>query len=152
MVELSVSDRLKVYTRYIGQRVILTGKETEVETLEGIITGVNSRGIQINVENQTRWVPIYENFELYDIKLVLKPLKMLTETIRKTANSLPIQNFITQYYIQLGFDMPMFFSPEHPGNCRYISELGMAVYSSDDNFKEDLPSKNFQHLTVVTSN
>ncbi|MFD2163534.1 hypothetical protein ACFSJU_14085 [Paradesertivirga mongoliensis] len=152
MVELSISDRLKVYTRYIGHKVILTSKEVGVDTVEGVLMGVNSHSIQISIEKQNRWIPLYDNFELYDIKLVLKPLKMLTETIRETANRLPIQNFITQYYVQLGFDMPMFFSPEHPGNCRYITELGMAVYSSDDNFKEDLPSRNFQHLTVVTSN
>lgn len=145
MVELSISDRLKVYTRYIGHTVILTGKEAGFQTIEGTLIGVNSNSIQISIESQKRWVPIYENFELYDIKLILKPLKMLTEAIRETANSLPIQNFITQYYIQLGFDMPMFFSPEHPGNCRYISELGMAVYHFDENFEEDLQSRKLHH-------
>lgn len=76
--------------------------------------------------------PLYDNFELYDIKLVLKPLRMLTENIKDTANKLPVQNFITQYYVQLGFDMPMFFSPGHPDNCRYIEELGLATYAENE--------------------
>jgi hypothetical protein len=82
----------------------------------------------VNINNQNRWIPLYENFELYEIILVLKPLKLLTEEIKKTANNLPVQNFITQYYIQLGFDMPMFFSPGHPANCKYVEELGLASY------------------------
>jgi hypothetical protein len=56
---------------------------------------------------------------------------MLTEKIKQTANNLPVQNFITQYYIQLGFDMPMFFSPDHPDNCKYVAELGLATYEEE---------------------
>ncbi|MBC8052607.1 MAG: hypothetical protein H7Y13_06045 [Sphingobacteriaceae bacterium] len=132
MIRLSIADRLKVYTRYIGQKVILTGKEATFGSEEGVLTGVNTSGIQVNINRQSRWIPLYDNFELYEIKVVLKPLRMLTENIKDTANNLPVQNFITQYYIQLGFDMPMFFSPGHPANCRYIEELGMASYTPQE--------------------
>ncbi|WP_423149783.1 hypothetical protein, partial [Rubrolithibacter danxiaensis] len=79
--------------------------------------------------------------EFYEIKLLLKPLSRLTEAIKQTANSLPIQNFITQYYIQLGFDMPVFIAPNHPANCKYVAELGLASYTIEDELlKEELIS------------
>lgn len=129
MANLSISERLKVYTRYIGQKVVLISRNGDSEKQVGVLTGVKECSIQLNIDNQSRWIPLYDDFELYDIKLVLKPLKMLTENIKQTANSLPVQNFITQYYIQLGFDMPMFFSPDHPGNCKYAEELDLATYA-----------------------
>lgn len=139
MNKLSIAERLKVYTRYIGQRVILTGQDVNAENQLGILTGVKENSIQLNINNQSRWVPLYDDFELYDIKLVLKPLKSLTDSIKQTANSLPVQNFITQYYIQLGFDMPVFFSPDHPQNCKYAEELGLATYDTVEKyFQQDL--------------
>lgn len=129
MANLSISERLKVYTRYIGQKVVLISRNGYSEKQVGVLTGVKEYSIQLNIDNQSRWIPLYDDFELYDIKLVLKPLRMLTENIKQTANSLPVQNFITQYYIQLGFDMPMFFSPDHQGNCKYAEELGLATYT-----------------------
>ena len=92
---------------------------------------MNTTSIQVTSQNQTRWIPLYDDFDIYSVKLVLKPLKLLTEEIRETANNLPIQNFITQYYIQLGFDMPMFFTPNHPCNCKYVIELGLAKYMEE---------------------
>jgi len=130
MAKLSISDRLKVYTRYIGQTVVLISRNGCSEEQVGVLTGVKEFSIQLNIDNHSRWIPLYDDFDLYDIKLVLKPLRMLTERIKETANNLPVQNFITQYYIQLGFDMPMFFSPDHPGNCKYVEELGLATYSN----------------------
>jgi hypothetical protein len=131
MNRLSVSERLKIYTRYIGQAIILKGNELRGIKQTGILSGVNSTSIQVTIHNQSRWIPLYDDFQIYDIKLVLKPLKQLTENIIHTANNLPVQNFITQYYIQLGFDMPMFFSPDHPENCKYVAELGLAVYTEE---------------------
>ncbi len=135
MANLSISDRLKVYTRYIGQTVVLISRNGYSEEQVGVLTGVKEFSIQLNIDNHSRWIPLYDDFDLYDIKLVLKPLRMLTERIKETANNLPVQNFITQYYIQLGFDMPMFFSPDHPGNCKYVEELGLATYSNADEIR-----------------
>lgn len=132
MTNLSISDRIKVYTRYIGHKVVLISGNGYSERQIGILTGVKEFSIQLSIDGQSRWIPIYDDFDLYDIKLVLKPLRMLTEHIKETANNLPVQNFITQYYIQLGFDMPMFFSPDHPENCKYVEELGLATYSDVD--------------------
>lgn len=132
MEKVSAAEKLKVYTRYIGQKVILLAQDTTAHQQEGLLTGVNLHSIQVTINNQSRWIPLYDDFELYDIKLVLKPLKLLTDSIKQTANNLPVQNFITQYYIQLGFDMPVFFSPGHPGNCMYAKELGLAVYDTEE--------------------
>jgi hypothetical protein len=43
---------------------------------------------------------------------------------------LPVQAFITPYYQSLGFDMPVFISPGHPCNCKYVHELELADYRS----------------------
>jgi hypothetical protein len=128
MNQLSIQERLKVYTRYIGQTIVLRNKNGDFAEQIGKLTGVSCSSIQITVRGQSRWIPLYEDFDIYDITLLLKPLRLLTDQIKETANSLPVQNFITQYYIQLGFDMPMFFAPGHPANCKYVAELGLAVY------------------------
>jgi hypothetical protein len=128
MNQLSVSERLKIYTRYIGQKVVLSGHNVFSDTQIGELSGVNSSSIQVAIKGQSRWIPLYDDFDIYEIKLLLKPLRLLTDSIKETANSLPVQNFITQYYIQLGFDMPMFFAPGHPLNCKYVEELGLATY------------------------
>lgn len=136
MNKLSISERLKIYTRYIGQKVILMGQNVNSEIQVGLLTGVKASSIQLTINHQSRWIPLYDDFELYDIKLVLKPLKMLTDSIKQTANNLPVQNFITQYYIQLGFDMPVFLSPDHPENCKYVEELGLATYCPVEEYLE----------------
>src|SRR2546430_10759526 len=77
-----------------------------------------------------RWIPFYDNFVVCEVKLLLKPLKELTPTIVATANSLPVKAFIPTYYQQLGFDVPVFISPGHACNCRYVQELNLADYRS----------------------
>ncbi len=135
-MRLTVKEKLKIYTRYIGQKVVLRDVNEMIEEQIGVLIGVNRSGIQVQVGRISRWVPLYEEFEVYQIQLLLKPLKTLTEDIKNTANSLPIQNFITQYYVELGFDMPVFISPNHPANCKYVAELGLANYESKLNQKE----------------
>jgi hypothetical protein len=131
MNNLTASERLKIYTRYIGQKVLLISTESVIDEQIGVLTGVKNSGIQVTVGETNRWIPLYDDFELYKIKLLLKPLSKLTDSIKQTANNLPIQNFITQYYIQQGFDMPVFIAPDHPANCKYVAELDMAIYSSE---------------------
>ncbi|WP_423149768.1 hypothetical protein [Rubrolithibacter danxiaensis] len=141
MNKLSVSERLMIYTRYIGQRILLIDQNGIVDEQVGILTGIKDSGINVTIDKQSRWIPLYDHFEFYEIKLLLKPLSRLTEAIKQTANSLPIQNFITQYYIQLGFDMPVFIAPGHPANCKYVAELGLATYSTETELlKEELIS------------
>jgi hypothetical protein len=150
MVTLNISERLNVYTRYIGQQLVLKSENDEQLVK---LTGVSSSAIQVLYKNQNRWIPLYQDFDIYEIKLLLKPLRLLTDQIKETANSLPVQNFITQYYVQLGFDMPMFFAPNHPGNCMYVAELGLAVYA-DEYTEQTHINKNslkYGHLTVQAS-
>ena len=130
MEKLTVPEKLKIYTRYIGQKVLLIGSENINEEQIGILTGIKDSGVQVRINNLNRWIPLYDDFELYEIKLLLQPLSRLNDRIKQKANNLPIQNFITQYYIQLGFDMPVFIAPDHPANCKYVQELGLAIYSS----------------------
>lgn len=131
MIKLTISERLKIYTRYIGQMMIL--KRRDLASGEQIVrlTGVNTTAVQVTAQHNSRWIPLYDDFEIYEIQLLLKPLRLLTDQIKERANSLPVQNFITQYYIQLGFDMPVFIEPGHPANCKYAHELGLAVYSEE---------------------
>jgi hypothetical protein len=132
MDKLTASERLKIYTRYIGQKVLLINAEEMVEERVGILSGVKDSGIQVSFNDCSRWIPLYDDFELYQIKLLLRPLSKLSDNIKQTANNLPIQNFITQYYVQLGFDMPVFIAPDHPANCKYVEELGLAIYSTEE--------------------
>lgn len=134
MEKLKVSERLKIYTRYIGQQVLLISSENTYEKKLGVLTGIKDTAVQVRVDHINRWIPLYDDFELYEIKLLLKPLSRLSDRIKQKANNLPIQNFITQYYIQLGFDMPVFLAPDHPANCKYVKELGLAIYNSKEEY------------------
>jgi len=126
---LNTTEQLIIFSRYIGQQVMITSLLNDQITF-GALTGVKQNGIQVNIDNITRWIPLTDNFKVCEIKLLLKPLKKLTTVITTTANSLPVQAFITPYYQQLGFDMPVFISPGHVCNCQYVQELGLADYRS----------------------
>ncbi|WP_423148618.1 hypothetical protein [Rubrolithibacter danxiaensis] len=140
MVFLTISERLQIYTRYIGQKVILIHKYFGYREVMGILTGINSQEIQVSIDNQDYWIRIYDAGP--EIKLFLKPLSRLTEDVKQIANNLPIQNFITQYYIRLGFDMPVFIAPGHPANCKYVEELGLATYNEPEVILQSLQQNN----------
>jgi hypothetical protein len=128
MKTLTTTEQLQIFNKYIGQPVIIRSLTGSYEDRVGILTGVKENGVQVKIAGSSQWVPVYEDFPAWEIKLLLKPLKALTADIVETANRLPIQNFITQYYTSLGFDMPVFLSPDHPLNCSYVRELGLAEY------------------------
>jgi hypothetical protein len=90
--------------------------------------GLRQNALLVETDEVNRWIPLNDNFKVCDVKLLLKPLKKLTSTIIDTANGLPVQAFITPYYQQLGFDMPVFIAPGHPANSKYVHELGLADY------------------------
>ncbi|MDR6944934.1 hypothetical protein [Mucilaginibacter pocheonensis] len=126
---LSIADQLIIFSRYIGQQVVINSLlNNEIST--GTLTGVKQNGILVNADNVSRWIPFYDNFRICEVKLLLKPLKKLTPDIITAANNLPVQAFITPYYQQLGFDMPVFISPGHTCNSRYVQELNLADYRS----------------------
>lgn len=126
---LNTTEQLVIFSRYIGQQVMITSLLNNQITI-GVLTGIKQNGIQVNVDEISRWIPLTDNFKVCEIKLLLKPLKKLTPAITATANSLPVQAFITPYYQQLGFDMPVFIAPGHSCNCQYVQELGLADYRS----------------------
>jgi len=103
MDNIKATEQLIVFSRYIGQQVVINDLLNSDEEIIGTLIG---------------------------IKEILKPLKRLTSAIISTANNLPVQAFITPYYQSLGFDMPVFIAPGHPGNCKYVVELNMADYRS----------------------
>lgn len=124
---------LLLFTRYIGQPVWIKSLyghvyDKEAEHQVGILSGIKEDALQIQTGNTRYWLPLNDELKYYEIKLLLKPLSKLTERARQTANSLPVTVFITQYYVQMGYDMPVFISPGHPFNCRYMLELGLADY------------------------
>jgi len=129
MITINSSEQLLIFSRYIGQQVVITSLLNGEESI-GTLTGIRQNALLMTINEVSRWVPLNDNFRVCNVKLLLKPLKKLTSAIIDAANSLPVQAFITPYYQQLGFDMPAFIAPGHPANCRYIQELGLADYRS----------------------
>ncbi|MBS1531441.1 MAG: hypothetical protein JSU01_14130 [Bacteroidetes bacterium] len=129
MIRINSSEQLLIFSRYIGQQVVITSLLNGEENI-GTLTGTRQNALLVTIDDVSRWIPLNDNFRVCDVKLLLKPLKKLTSAIIDTANSLPVQAFITPYYQQLGFDMPVFIAPGHPANCKYVYEIGMADYRS----------------------
>ncbi|WPU97584.1 hypothetical protein SNE26_16280 [Mucilaginibacter sp. cycad4] len=128
MISLSKADQLIIFSRYIGQQVVITSLLNTREINIGTLEGVKHSALAVSIDDITRWIPLYDNFKLYEIKLLLKPLKKLTPEVIAAANDLPVKAFITPYYQQLGYDMPVFIKPGHPCNCKYVQELELADY------------------------
>jgi len=128
---INLKIKLQVLSRYLGQQVWLEnlyGNDDGFKHRIGILTGVKADAVQIRIGEVQQWITLHDSLKYYEIRLLLKPLSRLTDSIKETANSLPVTVFITQYYIQMGFDMPVFISPGHPLNCKYAAELGFADY------------------------
>ena len=129
MARITTSEQLIIFSRYIGQQVVIRSFLNDEETI-GTLQGIRQNALLIDIDGVNRWIPLNDNFRVCDVKLLLKPLKKLTSAIIDTANSLPVQAFITPYYQQSGFDMPVFIAPGHPHNCKYVHEIGLADYRS----------------------
>jgi hypothetical protein len=129
MIRVNSSEQLLIFSRYIGQQVVISSLLNGEESI-GTLTGIRQNALLVTIDEVSRWIPLHDNFRVCDVKLLLKPLKKLTSIIIDTANSLPVQAFITPYYQQLGFDMPVFIAPGHPANCKYVHELDLADYRS----------------------
>lgn len=126
MKRIIAAEKILIFSKYVGQQVTITNLLNDIET--GLLLGIRDNAVLVEVDGFNRWIPLSDEITLCDIKLILKPLKKLTPQIIKTANSLPVQAFITPYYQSLGFDMPVFISPGHPCNCKYVHEIGLADY------------------------
>jgi hypothetical protein len=130
MEAINSAGQLIIFSRYIGQQVVIRNLSVDDEETVGTLTGIKQNALLVAIDNVNRWIPLTDEIKLCDIKLLLKPLKKLTSSIIKTANNLPVQAFITPYYQSLGFDMPVFIAPGHPCNCKYVHELELADYRS----------------------
>ena len=130
MDRIKAAEQLIIFSRYIGQQVVINDLLNSEEEIVGTLIGIKENALLVNIDNVNRWIPLSDDIKLSEIKLILKPLKRLTSAIISTANNLPVQAFITPYYQSLGFDMPVFIAPGHPGNCKYVVELNMADYRS----------------------
>ena len=128
MGQVKTEEQLIIFSRYIGQQVVIKSLLNNDGETVGTLNGIKQNALLIEVDEVNRWVPLADDFKVCEIKLLLKPLKRLTTTIVNTANSLPVQAFITPYYQQLGFDMPVYISPGHSCNCKYVHEIGLADY------------------------
>lgn len=131
MTRVSASEQLIIFSRYIGQQVVIKSFLNDEENI-GTLKGIRQDALLVAIDDVNRWIPLNDNFRVCDVKLLLKPLKKLTSAIIDTANSLPVQAFITPYYQQLGFDMPVFVAPGHNCNCKYVHEIDLADYRSAD--------------------
>jgi hypothetical protein len=125
---ITAAETLIIFSRYIGQQVVINSLLDGGEETIGTFIGIKENALLVNVDTVNRWIPLSDEFRLCEIKLLLKPLKKLTSAIINTANSLPVQAFITPYYQSLGFDMPVYVAPGHSCNCKYVHEIGLADY------------------------
>jgi hypothetical protein len=91
--------------------------------------------------DQKLWFNLIEECPSYEFKLLLKPLSKLSKDDLRTAQELPVPNFISSYYVKSGFDMPVFISPGHPLNCKYVHELGLADYRTSDEILNEAIAK-----------
>ncbi|HTD98837.1 MAG TPA: hypothetical protein VK668_06100 [Mucilaginibacter sp.] len=128
MERISTAEQLMIFSRYIGQHVVIKSLLNNDNETIGTLRGIRQSALLIDIDGVNRWIPMNDNFMVCEVKLLLKPLKRLTTSIINTANNLPVQAFITPYYQQLGFDMPVFISPGHSCNCKYVQEIGLADY------------------------
>ncbi|MCC8408859.1 hypothetical protein LJ707_07950 [Mucilaginibacter sp. UR6-1] len=146
MIAVSVHERVMVFSRYIGQLVVVNSLLSNDRNVIGSLQGVRNNALLIEIKGVNRWVPLSDDILLNDIKLLLKPLKKLTQKIIDTANSLPVQSFIIPYYQQLGFDMPVFIAPGSNHNCKYVHELGLADYRTFDEIEQETQH---QHTAIA---
>jgi len=128
MNRVTTAEQLIIFSRYIGQQVVINSLLNDDNEVIGTLKGIRQNALLVDIDEVNRWIPLNDNFSICEIKLLLKPLKKLTTPIINTANSLPVQAFITPYYQQLGFDMPVFIAPGHSCNCKYVQEIGLADY------------------------
>jgi len=128
MDRITRAEQLIIFSRYLGQQVVIKSLLNEDNEVIGTLKGIRQNALLVDIDEVNRWIPLNDNFNICEVRLLLKPLKKLTTSIINTANSLPVQAFITPYYQQLGFDMPVFISPGHPCNCKYVQELDLADY------------------------
>ncbi len=125
---ITIAEQLLIFSRYIGQTVVVKSLLNDGQETLGTLKGIRQNALLVDIDDVNRWIPLNDNFSVCEVRLLLKPLKKLTTSIIATANSLPVQAFITPYYQQLGFDMPVFISPGHSCNCKYVQELDLADY------------------------
>lgn len=128
MNRITTAEQLIIFSRYLGQQLVIKSLLNEGNEVIGTLKGIRQNALLVDIDEVNRWIPLNDNFNICEVRLLLKPLKKLTTSIINTANSLPVQAFITPYYQQLGFDMPVFISPGHPCNCKYVHELDLADY------------------------
>ena len=128
MNRITSAEQLIIFSRYIGRQVVVKSLLNEDNETIGTLMGIRQNALLIEIDEVNRWIPLNDNFKVCEVRLLLKPLKKLTTGIINTANNLPVQAFITPYYQQLGFDMPVFIAPGHSCNCKYVQELDLADY------------------------
>ena len=128
MNSITTAEQLIIFSRYLGQQVVIKSLLNEDNEVIGTLKGIRQNALLVDIDEVNRWIPLNDNFNICEVRLLLKPLKKLTTSVINTANSLPVQAFITPYYQQLGFDMPVFISPGHSCNCKYVYELDLADY------------------------
>jgi len=145
MNKITTAEQLIIFSRYLGQQVVIKSLLNDENETIGTLKGIRQNALLVDIDEVNRWIPLNDNFQLCEIKLLLKPLKKLTTSIINTANNLPVQAFITPYYQQQGFDMPVFIAPGHSCNCKYVQELDLADYRSVDEIYEN----SRQQLAIV---
>src|SRR6187399_2432434 len=87
-MKLRAADKIIIFSRYIGQQVIINSLVNNEADVIGTIQGIRDNALLIDADGFKRWIPLSDEITLCDIKLLLKPLKKLTAPIIDTANNL----------------------------------------------------------------
>lgn len=124
---VKAEEQVIIFSRYLGQQVVIKSLLSSEESI-GTLAGIRKDALLVTIDEVNRWIPLNDSFKVCEVRLLLKPLKKLTSQIIDTANNLPVQAFITPYYQQLGFDMPVYIAPGHNCNCKYVHEIDLADY------------------------
>src|ERR1700712_4102778 len=98
MSRIKAAEQLVIFSRYIGQQVVIGDLLDRDEETIGTLIGIKENALLISIDSINRWIPVSDDIKLSEIKLLLKPLKKLTSAIIEAANNLPVQAFITPYY------------------------------------------------------
>jgi len=85
MDRIKAVEQLIIFSRYIGQQVVISDSLNHDEETIGTLIGIKENALLVNIDTVNRWIPLSDDIKLSEIKLLLKPLKRLTSAIINTA-------------------------------------------------------------------
>ena len=76
MNRLTSAEKLTIFSRYIGQKVVINSLTIDNPETIGTLTGIKENALLVNIDGVNRWIPLSDEIDLCDVKLILKPLNI----------------------------------------------------------------------------